>query len=411
MSNTPHIHQLKSGMNVVHYPVPGSPVTHCALMIKAGARDEPINKTGIAHFIEHIFFKGTQKRKAFHILNSLEVIGGELNAYTTKEETCIHASVMNNYLERATELIADILYNSTFPVKEMEKEKQVIIDEIHAYEDMPYEQIFEDFEGLVFNQHPLGNSILGSEKHIHSFTHQDVLNFIKKTYNEKNMVWVVAGSIEESAVIKLAEKYFSGKKFTGGVNRLKPSSQKKNTILNQRPNSQFHFITGQRAYSLSHENRFPLILINNILGGPGMNSRLSLNIREKYGFTYSIESGYHALSDTGLFHVYFATEKTHFEKTKKLMYQEFDKMVEEKISERRFQQHKQQLIGQITMAQENKLNIMLTMAKNVFYFDRIFTLKEITEKINDISIAKFKKVTAEMLDKDKMSSLVYEPVE
>lgn len=411
MTITPQIHRLKSGMNLVHYPVPGSPVTHCALMIKAGARDEPINKTGIAHFIEHILFKGTRKRKAYHILNSLEVIGGELNAYTTKEETCIHASVMNNYLERATELISDILYNSTFPLKEIEKEKKVVIDEIHAYEDMPYEQIFEDFEGILFNGHQLGNSILGSESHIHSFTNHDVMKFIKEVYREENMVWVVAGSINESDVLKLAEKYFQRPKFKGNIKRKKPSAIRKANELKQRPNSQYHFITGRQSYSLTHENRFPLILLNNILGGPGMNSRLSMNIREKYGFTYSIESGYHALSDTGMFHVYFATEKSHFEKTRKLVNEELLKMTDGKISERKFQQHKQQLIGQITMAQENKLNIMLAMAKNVFYFKRILTLKEITENINNISASKFKKVAEEMLDPAKMSSLIYEPIE
>ena len=410
MTHAPRIHHLNGGINVIHYPIPDSPVTHCALMIKAGARDESSDKTGIAHFIEHILFKGTTKRKSYHILNSLEIVGGELNAYTTKEETCIHASVMNRYTDRAAELIADIIYNSTFPLKEIEKEKKVIVDEIHAYEDMPYEQIFEDFEGILFKNHALGNSILGSEKHISSFTQKDVLKFIGNAYNESNMVWVIAGSMSESAVIHMAEKYFSKKKYKGHIKRIKPSAIRSTESIIKKPNSQYHFITGQRAYSLKHENRFALILLNNILGGPGMNSRLSMNIREKYGFTYSIESGYHALSDTGIFHIYFATEKMHFEKTKSLVFKELDKMMNEKLSERRFNQHKQQLIGQINMSQENKLNVMLAMAKSVFYFKHILTLEEITETINAISQSQFRQVAGEMLDASKMSTLIYEPV-
>lgn len=409
MLQAPRIQELKGGFKVIHYPIPDSPVTHCALMIKTGARDEPVDKTGLAHFIEHILFKGTKKRKAYHILNSLEIVGGELNAYTTKEETCIHASVMNRYVDRAAELISDIIYNSTFPVKEIEKEKKVVIDEIHAYEDMPYEQIFEDFEGILFKNHSLGNSILGSEKHIHSFSQNDVLKFTRGAYNENDMVWIVAGSISEADVYKMGEKYFSKRKYSGGIKRKKPGLIRKTELTMTKPNSQFHFITGSRAYSLKHEDRYALILLNNILGGPGMNSRLSMNIREKYGYTYSIESGYHALSDTGIFHIYFATEKMHFEKTRNLVYKELDKMMHEKLTDRRLNQHKQQLIGQIYMSQENKLNVMLAMAKSVFYFNKILTLKEIANLINDISLTQFKKVAGEMLDSNKMSSLVYEP--
>ena len=394
---------------MIHYPLPESPVTHCGLMIKAGARDEPVSKTGLAHFIEHILFKGTRKRKAYHILNSLEIIGGELNAYTTKEETCIHASVMNRYTDRATELISDIIYNSTFPVKELEKEKKVIIDEIHAYEDMPYEQIFEDFEAILFNNHPLGNSILGKEQHIKSYSQKDVLKFIKGAYNEKNMVWVMAGPASESEVLKQANRFFTKIKFNGIINRLKPITNRQKSVVFKKPNSQYHFIAGKRAYPFTHSNRFTLILLNNILGGPGMNSRLSMNIREKYGYTYTIESGYHALSDTGIFHIYFATEQQYFEKVKKLVFQEIEKMMNEKMSERRLNQYKQQLIGQITMSQENKLNVMLALAKNSLYFSKILSLEEIIEKINNISISQYEKVGLDILNSKNMSTLIYEP--
>ena len=316
---------------------------------------------------------------------------------------------MNKYTDRATELISDIIYNSTFPIKELEKEKKVIIDEIHAYEDMPYEQIFEDFEGILFNNHPLGNSILGKEQHIKSYLQKDVLKFIKGAYNEKNMVWVMAGPAREEDVLKQANKFFTKIKFNGNLNRLKPIANRPKAIVLKKPNSQYHFVAGKRAYPFTHANRFTLILLNNILGGPGMNSRLSMNIREKYGYTYTIESGYHALSDTGIFHIYFATEQQYFDKVRKLVFKELDKMKNEKMNERRLNQYKQQLIGQITMSQENKLNVMLALAKYSLYFNKILSLAEIIEKINNISIIQYENVAQEILNANNMSTLIYEP--
>jgi predicted Zn-dependent peptidase len=257
----------------------------------------------------------------------------------------------------------------------------------------------------------VGNSILGIEKHIKSFTQKDIVNFMQKAYNVKDMIWVVASSLDEETVLKMTEKYFLNTKFNGTVKRIKPSPLKKAEIVVPKPNSQYHFIMGQKAFSLDHKNRHALILLNNILGGPGMSSRLSMNIREKYGYTYSIESGYHSLSDTGIFHIYFATEKKYFEKTKNLVFKELDKMRNEKLTEKKLNNHKQQLIGQITMSQENKMNVMLAMAKNTLYFNRIYSLKDITDRINAITLSQFTAVTNEILDTEKMSSLIYEPLD
>lgn len=402
-------HKLANKLEVIHLHQPHSTVTHCAVMIKAGARDEPLDKTGLAHFIEHTLFKGTQKRKSFHVINNLDSIGGELNAFTTKEETCIHASVMSRYEERATELIADILFNSTFPKKEIEKEKTVIIDEIHAYEDNPYEQIYDDFEQLIFKNHSLGSPILGSKQHIHSFLQKDITVFMKSKYDSAKMIWIVSTPASSAATFKLAEKYFSGNIYNGKLHRRKPVNLKPVNVVCKKPISQFHHICGRTAYSLHHENRFALSLLNNILGGPAMNSRLNITIREKYGYTYAIESGYNSLSDTGLFHIYFATDAKYFEKTKSLAEKELFRMMNDKLTATTFDRYKKQLLGQMTMGYENKLNVILAMAKSYLNTGKWSTLTHLTDAINSVSITQFKKVATEICNPAKLSSLTFEP--
>ena len=403
------VHELSSGIKLLFNEDQASVVTHCGVMIKTGTRDEPEGKEGLAHFIEHTLFKGTGKRKAFHILNHLEIVGGELNAYTTKEETCLHATVMNMHLERATELLADIALNANFPDKELQKEKEVIIDEIHAYEDMPYEQIYDDFEALVFKNHPLGHPILGTIDSVSSFSRQDTLNYFHDNYKSGEIIFAVSSNAPYEKVFRVAEKYFSPKnKFLNGE-RKKFTSVAPQHLTAIKKINQVHYITGCPAYPLSHRNRFTLLLLNNILGGPGMNSRLSLNIREKYGYTYSIESGYHAYSDAGLFNIYFATELKNFEKVKKLLEKEITRMLNPQMSERQFAQYKKQFIGQITIAQENRLNLLLSMAKSLLYFKKIFTLQEITAHIEKITLKEFMQVAQTILSNQKYSSLTYMP--
>lgn len=402
--------RLKNGVRVLYDHIENSSVTHCALMLRAGTRDEPAGKEGLAHFIEHTLFKGTKKRKAFHILNHLEIVGGELNAYTTKEETCLHASVMNMHLERASELIADIVFNASFPPKELIKEKDVIIDEIHAYEDTPYEQIYDDFETVLFSGHPLGHPILGTIESVRSFKRGDIINYIKNQYRDQEMVFAVSGNAGIEKVMLIAEKYFSRKTFQNKtVNRKTFSAIGSKQTTSIKNNSQVHFISGCAAYSLTDKNRYPMILLNNILGGPGMNSKLNLNIREKYGYTYSIESGYHAYSDSGLFHIYFATDENNFEKVKSLMERELLRMIQIPITERQLGQYKKQMIGQITISHENRLNLMLGMAKSMLYFNKLLSLNEVVANIEKISQKDFMKVAKEMLEVKKHSSLTYLP--
>jgi predicted Zn-dependent peptidase len=407
----PELHTLSNGLRVLLLHYPDQPVSHCGLMIRAGTRDEPEGQEGLAHFIEHCLFKGTEKRKSFHILNRLEVIGGELNAYTTKEETCIHASVLHPHLERALELIADVAFHSVFPEKEMEKEKDVIIDEIHSYQDAPYEQIFDDLENIVFSGHKLGTPILGTEKSIKKFRRNNLVYFVKKQYHPSEMILVVSGSHLPSDVLKIAERYYNEKHSKKDTTlRLPFKKYRKSSISEPRTVSQVHYISGKPAYSMHHPGRYNLVLLNNILGGPGMNSRLNLNIREKYGYTYTIESGYHAYSDTGILHVYFATDSKNFVKTRSLVQQEFSKLCTKPLNSRVFNQYKEQLTGQIAMAQENRLSLMLSMAKGLLNFNRIILPEDVLRRIRAVTQKDLQATAEAFLGTDNGSELIYEPV-
>ena len=406
----PEISVLPNKLTVLYMHYPDSLVTHCGLLMKAGTRDEEKGKDGLAHFIEHTLFKGTKNRKSFHILNRLEVVGGELNAYTTKEETCLHASVMNRYFERAVDLIADVAFQSIFPEKEIEKEKEVITDEIRAYQDTPYEQIFDDFESQLFKGHTLGHNILGTEESIRKFKRKDILNYVGALYDPSNMIFAVSGSIGMKEVIRLAEKYF-------GVQKHKKSPPKRSAFKKYTPEhitekksiSQVHYIMGRPALGVKDPRRFTLILFNNLLGGPGMNSRLNLNIREKHGFTYTIESGFHSYTDTGVFHIYFATDEKHFIKTRKLLDRELDILMDKKLSDTVFKQYKEQLIGQIQLGQENRLSVLLSVAKSQLNLGKIVTLKDVNERINRITSKEVKDLANEILNPKSRSELIYLP--
>jgi predicted Zn-dependent peptidase len=408
--NKPGIYYLKNGLCILHLFHKESQVVHCGILLKAGTRDEPAGKEGLAHFIEHSLFKGTEKRKSFHILNRLEVVGGELNAYTTKEETCVHASVMSRHFERAIELISDIVFNSVYPQKEVEKEKEVIIDEIRSYQDTPYEQIFDDFEGQLFKGHPLGHPILGTEESVRNFNRKDLVNYTRSHYNPSSMVFAVSGNIEEKKLLALVEQYFGDyKDQKSSTHRISFKKYKPESIIQERAVNQVHYMMGRPAFGLKDPRRFSLVLFNNILGGPGMNSRLNLNVREKYGFTYTIESGYHTYTDSGIFHVYFATDSKHFDKTRELVEKEVRKICKEKITPSRFQQYKEQMIGQIELVQENRLSVMLSLAKSQLNLGKVFTLEEIKKRFSDMQPRDIQEVANEILDPSLRSELIYQP--
>ena len=281
-------HQLPNGIRIIHQHS-NSAVAHCGLIINAGSRDEKNKQQGLAHFIEHVIFKGTKKRKAFHILSRMEDVGGELNAFTTKEDTCIYSSFMPKYYDRALELLQDIAFNSTFPAKELEKEKAVIIDEINSYKDNPSEQIFDDFEEQLFGKHPIGKNILGTPKLVNSFNKASIKEFVASNYHSQQMVICSTGNIPFAQLIKWIEKYFRHLPNSNKESKRRSFNTYKATHKIQKHNGfQTHCMIGNIAFAANHPKKTAMVLLNNILGGPGMNSRLNLGIREKYGFTYQI---------------------------------------------------------------------------------------------------------------------------
>lgn len=399
---------LSNSIKCIHQQVDTAEVSHFGITINAGSRDELEGEQGLAHFIEHCIFKGTAKRKPFHILSRLDAVGGEINAYTTKEETCIYGSFLNIYYERAIELIADILFNSSFPTHEIQKEKDVIIDEINSYMDSPSEQIFDDFEDQVFKGHPIGRNILGTVDSVNSFEKKDIQAFIERNYTADNISISSVGKIKLDKFIRLCDKYF-------GVEFEKNTAKKRhpfigyNTVQSEikRDTHQVHTMIGNLAYDMHNEKRRGLILLNNVLGGQGLNNRLNLNIREKYGLTYSIESNFIPYTDTGIFQVYFSAEKKFHSKIVKLIHKEFAKLRDKELGTNQLHLAKQQLKGHIALAQENRVGLMLALGKSILIFDKVDTNVEIFEKIDAITSTEVQSIANEILVEDKFSSLTF----
>jgi predicted Zn-dependent peptidase len=292
-------HKLENGIRLIHQSVV-SPVAHSGIIINTGSRDEIESQHGMAHFIEHLIFKGTKKRRAHHILSRMEDVGGEINAYTTKEETCIHTIFFKNYYARTFELLADIVFNSTFPEKEIHKEKEVIIDEINSYKDSPYEEIYDNFEELIFNSNPIARNILGTEKSLHTYNRSHLVDFYMNNYPTTEMVVASVSSVPYKKVLECFIKFFTDKPVKiRAVPRLNYDSNLYSAIKQKTEHDtyQAHCLIGNQAYSNHEEKRLALHLINNLLGGTGMNSRLNMTLREKKGLAYNVESNYSTYSD------------------------------------------------------------------------------------------------------------------
>lgn len=402
-----HLFTLANGIRVI-FKETNREVAHCGLVINAGSRDEHPHEEGLAHFIEHSIFKGTSKRKTYHILSRLDSVGAEINAYTSKEETWIYSSFVKEHFERATELIADICFNSIFPEKEIKKEKDVIIDEINAYQDSPSEQIFDDFEEVLFANHPLGRNILGTEESVNSFTRDNIFSFIHRRYRTDQMVFSVVGDFSLKTVKKMAEKHL-GSVVSGKFSdtRLPFTSYTPTNIIKQKDTHQVHYIVGAEAYSAGHNYRTGLVLLNNYLGGPGMNSRLNLMIREKHGIAYNIESHYQGYSDTGLVQIYLGTDEKSFEKSKKLLFAELKRFRDTKMGVAQLHSAKQQLIGQIALAQESGAGTMLALGKSLLLYDKVDSLDQVFQRINEVSAEEVLHVANEIFDPSKLSSVTY----
>jgi predicted Zn-dependent peptidase len=403
------VHTLPNGIRIL-FKHATSTITHCCFIVNAGSRDEPEHQTGLAHFIEHLLFKETERRSTSQILNRLELVGADLNAYTTKEYTCIHASLLNQHLERTVDLFEDILFHSTFPENEQEKERGVILDEIGSYLDQPEEAIQDDFENLLFKDHPIGNNILGTPETVAKLNSADIDQFIKANYNTSEMVFAVFGDYDFKKVIKLAEKYFGPVLVNNAVkHRLKPVGNIFGHNIFAKPISQTHCIIGNQAYQSSHRHKNGLLLLNNLLGGMGMSSRLNLEIREKHGIAYTVESNYTTLTDTGIFSIYFGTDSEKAEKATKLIYKELKKLKEQKLSTLQLHQTKQKFIGQIALAEESRMGLIISMAKSLLDFNYVDTLQQVFDKINAVTAEQLLEISNEIFDNNKMITLVFEP--
>lgn len=404
-------HTLKNGIRVVHLQVKGN-VSHCGLMVNTGSRDEQVNESGMAHFIEHMIFKGTKKRKAYHVLSRIENIGGDLNAFTTKEETCIHASFLSPHYNQSLELFADVAFNSIFPQKEMEKEKDVIIDEINSYNDSPAELIFDDFEEMIFTGHPIGLNILGNIKSVEGFRRNDVLRFIRKNYSTNQMVISSVGDIKFERLISYIEKYFGGIRTNlNGIHRKSFTDyrQRRNTV--KKDSHLTHAIVGNIAYPRNDARHYALALLTNLLGGPALNSRLNLSIREKYGYAYNIEAAYQPYSDTGVFAIYIGSDRNYIEKSLDLVQKELKILREKQLGTIQLHRAKKQITGQLAISLESHLNEMLGIAKSHLHDNEVKTFEEIVSEIESISTREIQDVASEIFDPQRLSTLIYKAKE
>ncbi|MDR2886490.1 MAG: insulinase family protein [Bacteroidales bacterium] len=402
------LHTLGNGIRLVHVGT-GSAVAYFGIAVNAGSRDEGDSEHGIAHFTEHMFFKGTARRKSFHIFSRIEDVGGELNAYTTKEETVFYTSFLKDDCERAVELLADVMCNSVFPEKEIQKEKDVVIDEINSYLDSPAELIFDEFDEQIFGAGAIGHSILGKPETVSKFTRDDICRFVAQHYAAGNMVVFSAGNISNGKIIKLVEKYFGAcSPARSHSPRTKTGSEyRQSDVAGRNDTFHSHCIIGTRAYNITHRNHYGMCLLNSILGGHGLNSRLNMELREKRGLAYTVESGYTPYSDTGVFSIYFAADKKHIEKCLSVTFREMHRLCTQKLGTVQLCRAKKQLKGYAARSFENHENMAIGMAKSLVSLNRTHTLEDICMEIDAITALQMMDIANEILDSEKMSMLTY----
>ena len=398
---------LPNGLRIIHEPTL-SKVSYCGFAIDAGTRDEAENEQGMAHFVEHLIFKGTEKRKAWHILNRMENVGGDLNAYTNKEETVVYAAFLTEHLERALELLGDIVFHSTFPQHEIEKETEVIIDEIQSYEDNPSELIFDDFEDMIFRNHPLGRNILGKPDLLRSFRTEDVLSFTRRFYQPGNMVFFVQGQYDFKKIVRLAEKHLADvPAVTVDNQRVPPPLYVPERLVVSKDTHQAHVMIGSRGYNAYDDKRTALYLLNNILGGPGMNSKLNVSLRERRGLVCNVESNLTSYTDTGAFCIYFGTDIEDMDTCLKLTYKELKRMRDVKMTSSQLAAAKKQLIGQIGVASDNFENNALGMAKTYLHYHKYESSEVVFKRIETLTAEQLMEVANEMFAEEYLSTLIY----
>ena len=443
---------LDNGLRIIHLPS-DSKVVYCGYQINAGTRNEEPGEEGLAHFCEHVTFKGTERRKAWHILNCLESVGGDLNAYTNKEGTVYYSAILKEHIARAVDLLTDIVFHSVYPQAEIDKEVEVICDEIESYNDSPAELIYDEFENIIFKDSPLGHNILGTAEQVRRFTTEDALRFTQKLYRPDNAIFFAYGDIDFKKLVKLIGRALaddeSGKlaeegshadfaddaDFSGdtGISEGRDSENTQmsqapqmtqisrgamdsrdsmdspagQTIVMQKNTHQAHVMIGTRAYDVNDDRRMPLYLLNNMLGGPGMNAKLNLALREHNGLVYTVESTMVAYGDTGVWSIYFGCDEHDVKRCLRLVRKELDKFMLKPLSEAQLKAAKKQIKGQIGVACDNRENFALDFGKSFLHYGWEKNVDRLYEQVDEITAEQIQAVAQELFDKDRLTTLIF----
>lgn len=402
-----NIATLANGLRVIHLPN-NSKIAYCGYQIKAGTRNEKPGDEGLAHFCEHVTFKGTQTHTSTAIINKLESVGGDLNAFTNKEDTVFYSAIPVEHFAKAVDVLSDIVFYSIFPQAEIDKEVEVICDEIESYNDSPAELIYDEFENLVFKGHPLGHNILGSADRVRSFATADAMRFTQQYYRPDNAIFFVYGNIDFKRLVKTLEKLTPKQQQESVVDEALVVANGKLpelTILNH-DTHQAHVMIGNRAYSATHPLRIPLYLLNNMLGGPGMNARLNVILRERRGLVYSVESSMVCYGDTGLWSVYFGCDPHDVNRCVRLVKGEFKRLMEKPLPEKTLAAAKRQIKGQLAVACDNNENFAIDFGKSFLHFGDEKDIEKLYQKIDAVTAEQIQQVAKEIFDKDSLATLV-----
>ena len=402
--------ELQNGIRVIHKEVPQTKIAHVGIMLDIGSRDETPEEQGLAHFLEHMAFKGTAKRNSYHIINRLESLGGELNAYTTKEKICFYATLLDTHLEKAVDLLVDITFNSTFPEKQIEKERSVILEEMSMYRDTPEDSIQDEFDEQLFPNHSLGKNILGTEQTVNSFHQGDFRSFLDRNLNTEKIILSSVGNYSAKKVEKLANKYLSEiphKNHTPSRNWFSGYQPSRKEI--RKRITQAHFAMGMPSLSIKDENRIPFFFLVNLLGGPSMSSRLNLSLREKHGLVYGVDASYAPYLETGQFAVYFATDPKNLKKSQRIILKEIEALKKKPLGTMQLHKAKNQIKGQMALSEENRNAVMLMMAKSQLDLNKVPDINSVFNKIDKITAADIQNLAIRYLPTDEMSALTYLP--
>ncbi len=424
---------LDNGLRIIHLPS-DSKVVYCGYQINAGTRNEEPGEEGLAHFCEHVTFKGTERRKAWHILNCLESVGGDLNAYTNKEGTVYYSAILKEHIARAVDLLTDIVFHSVYPQAEIDKEVEVICDEIESYNDSPAELIYDEFENIIFKGSPLGHNILGTAEQVRSFKTEDALRFTRKLYRPDNAIFFAYGDIDFKKLVRLLKKSFlseerrvKSEETTFGDRRESqfnsPEAQAQfniqhstfntqhsfegQTIVMQKNTHQAHVMIGTRAYDVNDSRRMPLYLLNNMLGGPGMNAKLNLALREHNGLVYTVESTMVAYGDTGIWSIYFGCDEHDVKRCLSLVRKELDKFMQKPLSEAQLKAAKKQIKGQVGVACDNRENFALDFGKSFLHYGWEKNVDRLYKQVDEITAEQIQAVAQELFDKDRLTTLIF----